>query len=48
MCELAADKEGADMIEQEGAAAPLTELIHSCNEAVGMYRIMILSTLLFL
>ena len=35
LCELAADKEGADMIESEGATAPLTELLHSRNEGVG-------------
>jgi hypothetical protein len=35
LCELAADKEGAEMIEQEGATAPLTELLHSHNEGVG-------------
>lgn len=32
LCELAADKEGAEMIEHEGATAPLTELLHSRNE----------------
>lgn len=32
LCELAADKEGAEMIENEGATAPLTELLHSRNE----------------
>ena len=36
LCELAADKEGAEIIEQEGATAPLTELLHSRNEGVGM------------
>ena len=36
LCELAADKEGAQMIEGEGATAPLTELLHSRNEGVGM------------
>lgn len=35
LCELATDKEGAEMIEQEGATAPLTELLHSRNEGVG-------------
>jgi len=35
LCELAADKEGADMIDQEGAAAPVTDLLHSPNEGVG-------------
>ena len=38
LCELAADKEGAVMIEQEGATAPLTELLHSRNEGVGESR----------
>ena len=35
LCELSADKEGATMIEGEGATAPLTELLHSRNEGVG-------------
>lgn len=38
LCELAADKEGAEMIEQEGATAPLTELLHSRNEGVGKWN----------
>ena len=37
LCELAAEKEGAEIIEQEGATAPLTELLHSRNEGVGEY-----------
>lgn len=37
LCELAQDKEGAELIEQEGATAPLTELLHSRNEGVGKY-----------
>ena len=37
LCELAADKEGAAMKEQEGAIAPLTELLNSRNEAFGKY-----------
>ena len=37
LCELAADKDGADMIEREGATAPLTELLHSRNEGVATY-----------
>ena len=37
LCELAAEKEGAEVIEQEGATAPLTELLHSRNEGVGRY-----------
>ena len=39
LCELAADKEGAQMIESEGATAPLTELLHSRNEGVGEYEL---------
>lgn len=35
LCELASDREGAELIEQEGATAPLTELLHSRNEGVG-------------
>merc|ERR1719187_2650546 len=35
LCELAADKEGAEIIEEEGATAPLTELLHSRNEGVA-------------
>ena len=38
LCELAADKEGAVIIESEGATAPLTELLHSRNEGVGKSR----------
>lgn len=38
LCELAADKEGAEAIEQEGATAPLTELLHSRNEGVGTWK----------
>lgn len=36
LCELAQDKEAAEAIEAEGATAPLTELLHSRNEGVGM------------
>merc|ERR1719422_2729098 len=42
LCELAADKEGADMIETEGATAPLTELLHSRNEGVATYAAAVL------
>ncbi len=38
LCELAAEKEGAEVIEQEGATAPLTELLHSRNEGVGTFQ----------
>jgi catenin beta 1 len=42
LCELAADKEGADLIEREGATATLTELLHSRNEGVATYAAAIL------
>ncbi|KAL3854838.1 hypothetical protein ACJMK2_014078 [Sinanodonta woodiana] len=42
LCELAADKEGAERIEQEGATAPLTELLHSRNEGVATYAAAVL------
>lgn len=42
LCEVAADKEGAEMIEQEGATAPLTELLHSRNEGVATYAAAVL------
>ncbi|XP_033219607.1 armadillo segment polarity protein-like [Belonocnema kinseyi] len=42
LCELAAEKEGAEMIEQEGATAPLTELLHSRNEGVATYAAAVL------
>eukprot|EP00096_Caligus_rogercresseyi_P000149 TRINITY_DN1041_c0_g1_i1.p1 TRINITY_DN1041_c0_g1~~TRINITY_DN1041_c0_g1_i1.p1 ORF type:complete len:686 (-),score=196.02 TRINITY_DN1041_c0_g1_i1:710-2767(-) len=42
LCELAADKEGAAMIESEGATAPLTELLHSRNEGVATYAAAVL------
>ncbi|KAL5005741.1 hypothetical protein ScPMuIL_016899 [Solemya velum] len=42
LCELAADKEGAESIEQEGATAPLTELLHSTNEGVATYAAAVL------
>lgn len=35
LCELATEKEGEDVIEREEAAARLSELVHSANEAVG-------------
>jgi len=37
LCELALEKESAEIIEQEGATSPLTELLHSRNDAVGLY-----------
>ncbi|XP_037078008.1 armadillo segment polarity protein-like isoform X2 [Pollicipes pollicipes] len=42
LCELAADREGAEMIEREGATAPLTDLLHSRNEGVATYAAAVL------
>lgn len=42
LCELAADKESAEIIEGEGATAPLTELLHSRNEGVATYAAAVL------
>merc|ERR1711994_1174174 len=42
LCELASDKEGAVIIETEGATAPLTELLHSRNEGVATYAAAVL------
>lgn len=42
LCELANDKEGAEIIEQEGATGPLTDLLHSRNEGVATYAAAIL------
>lgn len=42
LCELAADKEGAELIEEEAATAPLTELLHSRNEGVATYAAAVL------
>ncbi|MGH0171450.1 UNVERIFIED_CONTAM: hypothetical protein FKN15_061445 [Acipenser sinensis] len=35
LCELALDKQAAEMIDAEGASAPLMELLHSNNEGIG-------------
>lgn len=42
LCELAADKESADLIEAAGATSPLTDLLHSRNEGVATYAAAIL------
>ena len=39
---MAADKDSAEMIESEGATAPLTDLLHSRNEGVATYAATIL------
>lgn len=36
LCELALDKQSAELIDAEGASAPLMELLHSNNEGIGM------------
>lgn len=35
LCELALDKPSAELIDSEGASAPLMELLHSSNEGIG-------------
>lgn len=42
LCELAVDKEVAEIIEAEGATAPLTELLNSANEGVATYAAAVL------
>ncbi|XP_016333964.1 junction plakoglobin-like, partial [Sinocyclocheilus anshuiensis] len=34
LCELALDKQSAEIIDSEGASAPLMELLHSSNEGI--------------
>ena len=38
LCELAQDKQSAELIDAEGASAPLMELLHSNNEGIGETR----------
>lgn len=42
LCELAADKDSADIIEAAGATSPLTDLLHSRNEGVATYAAAVL------
>jgi catenin beta 1 len=42
LCEVASDKEGAEMIEAEGATVPLTDLLHSRNDGVATYAAAVL------
>ena len=42
LCELAQDQDGAVMIERENATQPLTELLHSRNEAIAAYAAAVL------
>lgn len=37
LCELALDKHSAELIDAEGASAPLMELLHSNNEGIGRF-----------
>ncbi|KPP57844.1 hypothetical protein Z043_124384, partial [Scleropages formosus] len=37
LCELALDKQSAELIDAEGASAPLMELLHSSNEGIATY-----------
>uniref|UniRef100_A0A3P8U3F0 Junction plakoglobin a n=1 Tax=Amphiprion percula TaxID=161767 RepID=A0A3P8U3F0_AMPPE len=42
LCELALDKQSAELIDQEGASAPLMELLHSNNEGIATYAAAVL------
>uniref|UniRef100_A0AAY4DK75 Junction plakoglobin n=1 Tax=Denticeps clupeoides TaxID=299321 RepID=A0AAY4DK75_9TELE len=42
LCELAVEKQCANAIESEGAAAPLMELLHSSNEGIATYAAAVL------
>ncbi|XP_076585200.1 junction plakoglobin a-like [Chaetodon auriga] len=42
LCELALDKPSADLIDSEGASAPLMELLHSNNEGIATYAAAVL------
>uniref|UniRef100_A0A673NJY5 Junction plakoglobin b n=1 Tax=Sinocyclocheilus rhinocerous TaxID=307959 RepID=A0A673NJY5_9TELE len=42
LCELALDKQSAEMIDAEGASAPLMELLHSPNEGIATYAAAVL------
>ncbi|MEQ2250759.1 hypothetical protein ILYODFUR_004141 [Ilyodon furcidens] len=42
LCELALDKQAAERIDAEGAAAPLMELLHSNNEGIATYAAAVL------
>ncbi|XP_078385621.1 junction plakoglobin-like [Cetorhinus maximus] len=42
LCELAQDREAAEIIDQEGATAPLTEMLHSLNEGIATYAAAVL------
>lgn len=42
LCELAVDKPSAELIDSEGASAPLMELLHSNNEGIATYAAAVL------
>ncbi|XP_030627249.1 junction plakoglobin a [Chanos chanos] len=42
LCELALDKKSAEIIDAEGASAPLMELLHSNNEGIATYAAAVL------
>ncbi|XP_056891613.1 junction plakoglobin-like isoform X1 [Takifugu flavidus] len=42
LCELALDKASAELIDSEGASAPLMELLHSNNEGIATYAAAVL------
>lgn len=42
LCELAQDREAAELVDQEGATAPLTEMLHSMNEGIATYAAAVL------
>ncbi|XP_064180535.1 junction plakoglobin a [Anguilla rostrata] len=42
LCELALDKHSAELIDAEGASAPLMELLHSSNEGIATYAAAVL------
>lgn len=42
LCELAQDKAAADVIDAEGASAPLMELLHSRNDGIATYAAAVL------
>lgn len=42
LCELALDKPSAEIIDSEGASAPLMELLHSNNEGIATYAAAVL------
>ncbi|XP_039642723.1 junction plakoglobin a [Perca fluviatilis] len=42
LCELALDKQSAELIDSEGASAPLMDLLHSNNEGIATYAAAVL------